>query len=222
MPDLDFKVESAAAIQHATVPTIAFRLRIKEELAADHAAPSRIHSVALRCQIRLEPGRRRYSVEEQAKLGELFGEPHRWGQTVRSTLWMNASLVVPPFTGETLIDLPVTCTFDFNVATTKYFDALDDGQIPLCFLFSGTVFYAGDEDGALQVGQISWEKEADFRLPVEVWRRMMDLYYPNTAWLCLRKDAFDRLQEYKRDRAMPTWEQAIESLLDQAEERVTP
>jgi hypothetical protein len=222
MPDLDFKVESAEAIQHAAAPTIAFKLRIKQELTADNAALTPIHSVALRCQIRLEPGRRRYSVEEQGKLGELFGEPQRWGQTVKSMLWVNASLVVPPFTGETLVDLPVPCTFDFNVATTKYFDALCDGQIPLCFLFSGTIFYVGDEGGALQVGQISWEKEADFRLPVEVWRRMMELYYPNTAWLCLRKDTFDRLQEYKRGRAMPTWEQAIESLLDQAEERVTP
>jgi len=283
MPDLDFKVESAAAIPHAAAPTLVFKLRVTQEAEAgpagkvqsrvpdagrarllpsrsspensgsadlgerpsglslrvedsrtgaspspdqpdgnDTRAPTPIHSVALRCQIRLEPGRRRYSPDEQAKLGELFGEPHRWGQTVRSMLWAHTSIVIPPFAGETIVDLPVPCTFDFNVAQTKYFDALTDGQVPLCFLFSGTIFYAGEEDGALQVGQISWEKEADFRLPVQVWRQMMDIYYPNTAWLCLRKDAFDRLQGYKRGRAMPSWEKAIESLLDQAEERVTP
>jgi hypothetical protein len=184
--------------------------------------PTPIHSVSLRCQIRIEPGRRRYSPEEQAKLGELFGEPQRWGQTVRSMLWAHASVVVPPFSGETLIDLPVPCTFDFNIATTKYFDALADGLVPLSFLFSGTIFYPGNEDGAFQIDQISWEKEAEFRMPVQAWRRMMDLYYPNTAWLCLRKDAFDRLQEYKRGRAIPSWEMAIESLLHQAEERVIP
>lgn len=222
MPDLDFKVESAEAVPYAAAPTISFKLRLREAPAVANATPTPIHSVALRCQIRLEPGRRRYSPEEQTALVELFGEPHRWGQTVRSMLWTHASIVVPPFTGEAIIDLPIPCTFDFNVATTKYFGALRDGLIPLTFLFSGTIFYASEEDGSLQVAQISWEKEAEFRLSVEIWRKMMQLYYPNTAWVCLRKDIFDRLQEYKRGRAMPSWEQAIESLLDQAEERIAP
>ncbi|HSU66816.1 MAG TPA: DUF6084 family protein [Tepidisphaeraceae bacterium] len=221
MPDLNFKIESADAVPHAVAPTLAFKLRVTQELEPGSVPPP-IHSVALRCQIRLEPGKRRYSPDEQSRLGELFGEPHRWGRTVRGMLWTHTSLVVPPFTGEAVVDLPVPCTFDFNVATTKYFDALSDGQIPLSFLFSGTIFYAGDGDRGLQVGQISWEKEAEFRLPVEVWRRMMDLYYPNTAWLCIRKDTFDRLQEYKRSRATPSWERAIESLLDEAQERLTP
>src|SRR5206468_2382419 len=113
-------------------------------------------------------------------------------------------------------DLPVPCTFDFNVAAAKYFYALEDGEIPLCLLFSGTIFYAGD-GGALQVVQISWEKEVNYRLPVSVWKRMMDLYYPNTAWLCLRQDVFDRLYQYKSRRMLPTWEQALESLLSGAE-----
>lgn len=38
--------------------------------------------------------------------------------------------------------------------------------MPLNFLFSGTVFYA-DENGALQVAPIPWNKEAPFRLPVK-------------------------------------------------------
>lgn len=220
MPDLNFAIESAEPVPYAAAPTLAFKVQIAQEPEPDGPMPP-IHSVSLRCQIRIEPGRRRYSAGEQEKLVELFGEPHRWGQTVRSMLWTHAAIVVPPFAGQTRVDLPVPCTFDFNVATTKYFDALGDGQVPLSFLFSGTIFYAG-EDGALQVGQISWEKEADFRLPVSVWRNMMDQYYPNTAWLCLRKDAFDRLHEYKGARSMMTWEQAIESLLDQAEEHITP
>jgi len=39
--------------------------------------------------------------------------------------------------------------------------ALDDGEVPLEFLFSGTVFYSGD-DGALQTMRISWDAEAEW------------------------------------------------------------
>jgi len=42
---------------------------------------------------------------------------------------------------------------------------------------------------------------------------MMDHYYPDSAWLRLRRDAFERLYEYKRHHGMVTWEEAIESLL---------
>ena len=107
------------------------------------------------------------------------------------------------------------CTYDFNVAATKYFYALSDGEVPITLLFSGTVFYAA-ADGALQVDQIPWEKEATFRLPVKTWQEMMDLYYPNSAWLRLYRDTFDRLHRYKIRHGLPTWEQALERLLDGA------
>ena len=42
---------------------------------------------------------------------------------------------------------------------------------------------------------------------------MIDIYYPNMAWLCLRRDVFDKLSQYKMDRGIPTWEEALESLL---------
>lgn len=215
MPDLDFHVEGVAPVPYAAAPTLAFKLRLTERRHGG-APPTPIQNVSLRCQLRLEPARRRYSPAEQGRLFELFGEPHRWGQTVRGMLWTHASVVVPPFTGETRVDLPVECSFDFNIAATKYFDALEDGQAPLCLLFSGTIFYA-DDDGALRVEQIPWEKEVTYPLPVPAWRRMMDAYYPNGAWLCLRKDVFDRLRRYKTLRGLPTWERAVESLLAQAE-----
>jgi hypothetical protein len=126
---------------------------------------------------------------------------------------------VPSFAGNTVVDLPVPCSFDFNVAATKYFHALDDGEVPLCLLFSGTIFYT-TEDGFLQVSQIPWEKEATFRLPVSVWRDMIELYYPNSAWLCLGRVAFDRLYRFKSREGIPTWEQAIERLLDSNREKV--
>jgi hypothetical protein len=216
MPDLDFHVAKAEIVPYAASPQLAFKVRISE--APGKEAAAQIQGVSLRCQIRLEPGRRRYSPSEQEKLLELYGEPKRWGQTVRSTLWMNVSVVVPPFVKETVIDLPVPCTYDFNIATTKYFHALEDGEIPICLLFSGTIFYAGDE--GLQVEQISWEKETTFRLDVQIWKQMMEVYYPNTAWLCLRRDLFDRLYRFKTGRGLPSWEQAIDLLLDGAEEEV--
>jgi len=222
MPDLSFQVEKAEPVSFAASPLLNFSLRITDKEPGENVdAPRTIHSIALRCQIRIEPTKRKYEPREQEHLADLFGEPSRWGQTLRSMLWAHTSLVVPPFAGSTLVELPVPCTFDFNVAATKYFYALGDGEVPLLLLFSGTIFFAGD-DGALQVAQIPWEKEASFRLPVPVWKRMMDHYYPNTAWLCLRQDLFDRLNQYKSKRSLPTWEAALEELLGEPAERVRP
>jgi hypothetical protein len=218
VPDLNFTVDRAEPLPYAASPHLVFTLKISE--ADADGEPTSIPAIALRCQIRIEPTRRRYEPPEQERLLDLFGEPERWGQTLRSMLWTHTSLVVPQFAGSTVVDLPVPCTFDFNVAATKYFDALEDGEVPLCLLFSGTIFY--NDEGYLQVSPISWEKEANYRLPVRVWKAMMDLYYPNSAWLCLGRDAFDRLYQYKRDRGLPTWEQALETLLDVGEGQVRP
>ena len=219
MPELNFTVDRAEPLPYAAAPLLIFKVRISE--AVEGAEATTIPAIALRCQIRIEPTRRRYEPPEQERLLDLFGAPDRWGQTLRSMLWTHASLVVPQFTGGTVADLPVPCTFDFNVAATKYFYALEDGEIPLCLLFSGTIFYIEDE-GFLQVSQISWEKEANYRLPVQVWKDMMELYYPNSAWLNLRRDAFDRLYRFKSGRGIPTWEQALETLLDASEGKVKP
>jgi hypothetical protein len=207
MPDLSFQVEKAEPQRFTVAPTLLFKLRIINAVANET-----VHSVALRCQIQLEVTRRQYSAEDQNQLRELFGEAERWGQTLKTMLWTHASVVAPAFQDTTVVDLPVPCTFDFNVAATKYFEGLAEGDVPLCFLFSGTVFYAA-RDGALQVAPIPWDKEARFRLAVKSWRDMMDIYYPNSAWLCLRRDIFDRLYEYKVERGIPTWEQAFERLL---------
>jgi hypothetical protein len=207
MPELVFQVEGAELVANSASPLLAFKLRITNAHAEEP-----IHTVALRCQLQLEVTRRKYTPEDQERLLDLFGEPSRWGQTLRSLLWTHTNLVVPSFTGTTLVDLPVPCTFDFNVAATKYFDGLADGEVPICLQFSGTVFYAA-ADGHLQVAPISWDKEARFRLPVSVWRGMMESYYPNSAWLRLRKDAFDRLYQYKVRHGIPTWEEALERII---------
>ena len=214
MPELSFSVEGAESVPYAIAPTLGFKLRVANANPAET-----IHTVALRCQIQIDVTRRRYTADEQTRMRDLFGEPERWSRTLRGFLWTHASVIVPAFQGSTLIELPVPCTFDFNVAATKYFEGLDDGEIPLQFLFSGTVFYT-DESESLQIAPISWEQEAKFRLAVKTWREMMDAYYPNAVWFNLRRDVFDRLNAYKTQRGIPTWEQALECML-RSEEAVS-
>lgn len=220
MPDLDYRVEAAEPLDFAAAPTMLLKLRIAEDVAPG-AAPTPIHSLILRCQLRIEPAKRSYSPAEKGRLSDLFGTPERWGQTLRPMLWTHVSAVARAFEGETRLDLLVPCSYDFSLAATKYFAALDEGELPLCLLFSGTVFYETD-DHPLQVAQIPWEKEAGFRLPAATWRALMDHYYPNSAWLCLRKDTFDRLERFRRDHGLATCEQVLERLMESVEEAATP
>jgi Family of unknown function (DUF6084) len=207
MPELQFQIEGAEAVPHAAAPLLALKLRI-----ANLPASESIHSITLKCQVQIEPTKRRYLPPEQEKLADLFGEPSRWSRTVKPLHWMNTSIVVQGFVGSVLVNLELPCTFDFNVASTKYFHALDAGDIPLCVMFSGTVFYQSQES-MLQVAQIPWDREAYFKLPVAVWKEMMDAHFPNSAWLSLRRDAFQQLYDYKVRHGLPTWEQAIARLI---------
>jgi hypothetical protein len=213
MPDLHFGVEGAEVLEYAAAPSLLFKLRIEnleEEL---------IRSVSLNTQVRIAATQRHYDTAEQQRLLEVFGEPHRWGNTLRSLLWTHTTLQISPFSGSTVVDMPVPCTYDLEVVAAKYFYALEDGEVPLEFLFSGTVFYAG-EGGRLQIARISWEKEAEYRMPIRLWKEMMERYFPNSAWIRLHKDAFDQLYDYKVRRGLPTWEAAVESLLRASEQGV--
>ncbi|MEO5951856.1 MAG: DUF6084 family protein [Chloroflexia bacterium] len=216
MPDLSFTVEGAEMVPYAATPLLAFKLGV-----TNSDPDEKIEAVALQCQIRLDVTRRRYNAHEQERLRDLFGEPERWNSTLRSMLWTFASVGIRPFTGSASVDMPVTCTYDFNIASVKYFYALENGEVPLSFLFSGTVFYQSEQDG-LQVEQISWEKEATYRLPISVWERMIDHYYPNSAWLYLPRDMYDKLYLYKVQRGIPTWEQVMDQLLANADVDVLP
>lgn len=215
MPELAFEVEGAAAVPFCATPTLGLDLRVVNRM------DDRVQSVALDCQVRIEAHRRRYGQDERERLTELFGEPARWSQTVRSLLWTHAHASVPPFTGAVRVRLPVPCTADFNVVAAKYFHALDGGAVPISLLFSGTVFYS-DAAGALTVARIPWSAEAAFDLPVGTWHELLDHYFPNTAWLTLRLDTFDRLQAYRARRGLPTWDRALEELLECAAEESLP
>jgi hypothetical protein len=210
MPDLIFAIEGVEVVAFSAAPTLAFQL-----LVSNFDPEERIHTVVLRTQIQLEAVRRRYSPEEQQGLVELFGEPERWGQSLSSVLWTHTTVVVPTFQGNTVVSMPVPCSFDFNAAATKYFAGLQNGDAPLLFLFSGTVFYAQPK-GVLQVSPIAWDREARFRLPVERWKQMMDAYYPNSVWFRLPRDLFEKLSRYKARKGLAGWDLALESLLAEA------
>ncbi len=214
MPDLDFALVDAEVLSFAASPTMLFKLHIRNA-----PADEQVHSIMLRTQIRIEATRRHYDAEAEARLLELFGEPYRWGETLRSLLWTHVNVIVPRFSESIVAELPVVCTYDFEVAAAKYFYALEDGEVPLLFLFSGTVFYA-DGEGRLQITQLPWEKEAAFRLPIRIWKEMMDRYFPNSAWLRVRKDVFDRLYSYKGRQALPTWDATLDRLLREHETEV--
>lgn len=207
MPELSFQVVGVEAVHFAISPLLALKLRVTNANPRES-----LHSVSVQCQIQIQASRRHYSAEEQQRLRDLFGSEDRWSQTLRTMLWTHANVVVTAFEGTTLVDLPVPCTFDFNVAATKYFSAIETGTIPILLQFSGTAFYAG-ENGALQVSPIPWNREAAYDLPVTIWKEMMDSYYPNSAWINLRRDVFDRLLAYKSRNGIPTWEQTLESML---------
>jgi Family of unknown function (DUF6084) len=212
MPQLTFQIDGAKAIPYAATP----QLNLKTQVAC--ADPSvRIQNVLLQCQIQIEPARRHYDGAEQEKLKDLFGAPSRWGQTLRQMLWANSSVTVPSFQEQSIVDVPLPCTFDFNVAVTKYLYGLESGEVPLCILFSGTIFYV-NESSQLEVAKIPWDQEVNYRLPVRIWKEMMDLYYPNAAWLCLQRDVFDQIYRYKIERGILTWDRALQSLLIAAEE----
>ena len=169
-----------------------------------------IRAIALRCQVRIEPLRRNYTDEEAAGLTDLFGPRERWANTQRTFLWQHSTAMVTGFTNVTEVSMPLECTYDFEVAGSKYLHALRDGSIPLQFLFSGTVFGTGD---GLAVQLVSWESEARWDLPVTVWRDLVKLHYPNAGWVRLGHDTVVALAAYKSARGMLDFDEAVNALL---------
>jgi len=212
MSDLVFTCIDGRAERHAAAPTLLLKLRIEE------TSGTTVHAIVLRCQLRIESQRRHYSPDEADRLLELFGGTERWGDTLKPLHFANLSLTVPGFTGATEVDLHVPCTYDFDVVATKYFNALDEGEVSLLLLFSGTVF-AKTETG-YAVTPVPWHKEASYRLPASVWREMMNEYFPNGGWIRLRRETIDALQYFKASSAMTSWDEALDALLATATEEV--
>ena len=203
---LRFACTGARAEPYAAGPSIELDLRVTAE--------QRVHTLALRTQIRIEPRRRRYTAAEEERLTDLFGEPARWGETRNPLQLATVASLVPGFTGATTAQLAVPLTYDLDVAAAKYLHGLDDGDVPLLLLFSGTVFH-GPPD-RVQVAMVPWHEEAAYRLPVAVWRAAMDAHFPDAGWVRLRRETLEALRAYRSERALPTWDDAVERLLKEA------
>jgi Family of unknown function (DUF6084) len=211
MTELSFTCLDVRPQGYAMAPTLLFRLRIGV------AAGQRVHAIALRTQIRIEPARRGYGEQEAKRLLELFGERGRWGDTLKPFQFANTSTTVASFTDSIEVDLSVPCSYDMEVTSGRYFNALEDGEIPFILLFSGTIF--GDATKGMWIEQVPWHAEARYKMPVAVWRDMMDLHFPGSGWLRLRRDTIDALAEFRAARALPSWDDAVLAVLDAARER---
>ena len=208
MAELAFDCIGARVDRYAVVPSLSLILRISETTG------QKVEAIALRCQIRIEPARRRYSGAEAERLNDLFGDTERWADTLKPMQFAIVATMVPGFSGAIEVDLPVPFTYDLEVGSARYFDSLEAGEIPLLLLFSGTVFTV--TDGRMQVQQVPWSKEAAYRLPVPVWREAIDAHFPNSAWIKMSRRTLEELQRFKSARALPTWDRTLEALLARA------
>jgi hypothetical protein len=205
MAELSFDVVDVVPERYAAAPNLLARIRVTESTG------DRVHALALRAQIRIEPQRRRYDDTEEQALLDLFGDRTRFAETLRPFAWLHASTVAQGFSGSAEIELPLPCTYDFEVSGTTYVHALRDGEIPLLFLFSGTVFTRGTT--GFSVTQVPWDCEARFRLPVAVWRDLMQAHFPGTEWIRMRRDTVEALAHHRHLRGLTTWDDVISSLL---------
>jgi Family of unknown function (DUF6084) len=212
MTEVTYAVLDMSPQPYSVTPVLSARL------GAAAIGDDPVHAIALRCQVRIDPLRRRYSDEEADGLLDLFGPRERWSTTQRTFAWLHCATMVPGFSGATNVDLPLECTYDFEVTATKYMHALRDGTVPLIFLFSGTVFTRGERGFAVQ--QVPWDREDSYDLPVSVWRDLMNRHYPNSGWVRLSRDTIDALAAYKSQRGMLGLDDAVTSLLAASSEEV--
>jgi len=207
-PEPEFQVLGATGRRHAAVPALDFDVYVSEP------GGRQVYAIVLTAQVMIEPARRSYDAETRERLVELFGSPERWATTTRSLVWHQADAVVPAFTGSTTFRLALPASFDMEVASSKYLYGLPDGEVPLAFNFNGTVHYRGD-DGRLQLSLVPWSCSAEFRMPVSIWRELIDHYYPKSGWIALRDETLLALQREKAGRALPTLDACVAALLEE-------
>jgi hypothetical protein len=205
MSNYEFSIIEIFAEPYAASPQLTARLRVQESTGQT------IHAIALRCQVRIEPQRRRYEEADESGLRALFGERDRWAETLKPFLWMQSSAMVKGFTEITEVDLPLPCTYDFEVTGSRYLHAVTEGTVPLALLFSGTVFTKGAN--GFGVEQVPWDCEASYALPVTVWQQMIESYYPNTGWIRLDHDVLNSLADFRSSQGLTTWEETLQTLL---------
>ncbi len=208
-PELEFAVLGARPVRWAVAPMLTLDLEVSE------TGGRPVYMVALTIQLMIDPARRRYDEATRARLVELFGPPERWAVTTRSLVWCQLDVLVPAFTDRTVVEVPIACSYDLELAAAKYLHSLPDGVAPLALHFNGTIYYQA-EDGGLQIVLVPWTKSIDFRMPVSVWRQTVEHYYPNTGWVALRSETLEALSQAKLDRGLATLDGCVRALLQEA------
>jgi hypothetical protein len=202
----EFSVVGIRQVRHAAAPMLAMDLQVAEP------SGRQVYMIALRIQLMIEPARRRYDDATRVRLAELFGPPERWAMTTRSLVWAQLDVLVPAFTGQTTVAVPLALSYDLELAASKYLDALPDGEAPMALHFSGTIYYR--DDGGLQMVLVPWNRSIDFRMPVSAWRETIEHYYPNTSWVAVRRQTLEALQREKLDRGLATFDDCLQALLE--------
>lgn len=213
MPDLDFEIVSADVKPDAAVPTMVFDLQIMNGVENEE-----IYAVGLKSQIRIEAIHRTYNEETRRRLREVFGKSERWNENLKSLYWKQMTVPVPRFTGQTVVEVPLECSEDLSASVGKYLYAIEDGEVPLTFIFKGSVFYKGSED-TIQVTPVPWEKETSYNMPISLWDNLRETYFPNNKWLPVPHELFDKLYTYKSKSIHPDINRCLESLIDEGLEK---
>lgn len=209
VPAPEFSILAAEAVRYAAAPTLEFTGRVTEPQGRE------VYTIALTTQIMVDPARRSYDDATRERLVDLFGEPQRWATTTQSFLWAELGVLVPAFTGATAFRLPMQCSYDLELAATKYLYSLPDGKVALTFNFTGTIFYRG-EDGRMQIVKVPWECSARFAMPVATWREMADHYYPRSRWVGLGDETLEALSARKAQRGLHSFDATVAELLREA------
>ena len=209
-PDVSFEIVSAGSLERAAAPTLRFDARIADPTGIE------IYTVALSVMFTIEPGKRSYDTDARERLAELFGEPERWASTTGAFRWAQVDVLVPSFTGETGFEILVPCTYDHEIAATKYFAGLREGNIPLQIHFNGTLFYRG-ADRQLQMMMLPWDLSVRHDLPVETWREMIADHYPEGTWIRLQEETLDRLRRLKTTGGVATYDRVVSSMIDEVQ-----
>jgi hypothetical protein len=208
-PVLAFAVTEAEEERFAALPTLRFGL----EIARTGGGP--VSSVALTTDIRIDVARRRYPPQAQGALAELFGAPEQWAAGMRPLTWARTTVHVPAFDDRTTVEIPVVCSYEPELALTKYLRAVGDGDVPLDFLFSGTVFHRVPGGPGLAASRISWsDGDTRYRLPAALWHSLTDRYHAGSPWLRLSRETYDRLDAYRARHVLGTPDDAVRALLD--------
>lgn len=206
-PEPRFEVTGAAHLAYAAAPTMVFGAAVNEDSGRE------IQSIALTVQVMIDPARRGYDPRTRERLEELFGPPATWAPSTQGLQWARVGAVVPRFESSTTFAIEIPCNYDLEVAATKYFYALEDGEVPLSFHFNGTVFYPG-ADGRLQVVPVPWSASARFAMPVSGWRAMIAEHYPGIGWVRLTEETLRALSDLRASRGLPSFDACVRELIE--------